>query len=103
VAAVVSDMNGEAYRSGEWGMIQARYMNGVNGEKNLICPAKNIGDTGAASPGVGVCVAVRAMERGYLIEGSGNRVGQALILSSSDDGERGAMLVSGAPAYDIRY
>ena len=91
--AVISDMNGEPYRFSEWAMIQPGIMNRITGEKKLIYPARNIGDTGAASSGIALCIAARAMEKGYLSKDPENRAGQAMILSSSDTGERGAVLI----------
>lgn len=91
--AVISDLNGEFYRFNEWILIQPGIMNRIHGEKNLICPARCIGDTGAASPGVSLCIAARAMARGYLSLNPKNKNGQAMIVSSSDTGERGAVLV----------
>jgi 3-oxoacyl-[acyl-carrier-protein] synthase-1 len=91
--AVISDLNGEPYRFHEWAMIQSRIMVRIGGEKNLICPARNIGDTGAASPGTALCIAARAIARGYLAADTENPSAQALILSSSDTGERGAVLI----------
>lgn len=93
--AVISDLNGEFYRFNEWAMLLPGVLNRINGEKNLICPARCIGDTGAASPGVSICIAARAMARGYLSRTSKIKTGQALIVSSSDTGERGAVLVGG--------
>lgn len=91
--ALISDMNGETYRADELSIVYSRVMGKVDGEKNMIFPARCIGDTGAASPGVAFCVAARAMERGYLARDSGKGSGNALILASSDTGERGAVLV----------
>lgn len=93
VDAVITDLNGESYRFSEWGLLQARIIGQIHGKKNLICPARNIGDTGAASPGVSLAIAVRSMERGYLADELSEQTGKALILCGSDTGERGAVVV----------
>lgn len=93
--AVINDLNGEFYRFNEWILIQPGIMGQIQGEKNLICPARCIGDTGAASPGISICIAARAMARGYLSLNPKNKNSQAMIVSSSDTGERGAVLVGG--------
>lgn len=95
VDTVISDINGETYRFSEWAILQSRSMSRINGEKNTVFPARFIGDTGAASPGVAACIAVRSMERGYISNDPDKRNGSALILSSSDTGERGAVLIEG--------
>jgi 3-oxoacyl-[acyl-carrier-protein] synthase-1 len=79
VEAVITDLNGEPYRFNEWGMIQSRIMVKIEGERTLICPARNIGDTGAASAGVALCLAARAIARGYLSPDPGNESALALI------------------------
>ena len=91
--ALISDMNGEEYRADELSIVYSRVMGKVDGEKNMIFPARCIGDTGAASPGVAFCIASRAMERGYLSREPGKGSGYGLVLASSDTGERGAVLV----------
>ena len=52
-----------------------------------------IGDTGAASPGAAIAVAVRGMGRGCLAFETDEPAGKALIVSGSDTGERGALLI----------
>jgi len=90
---LISDMNGETYKADELSVAWSRTLGKVNGEKNMIFPARCIGDTGAASPGVSFCIAARAMERRYLSYGPSKSSGHALVLASSDTGERGAVVV----------
>jgi hypothetical protein len=52
-----------------------------------------VGDTGAASAGLSLCLAARAMQRGYLSPNPNNEIDNALILASSDTGERAAVLL----------
>lgn len=95
VDTVISDINGETYRFSEWAIIQSRIMSTIQGEKRESFPARFIGDTGAASPAVAACIAVRSMERGYISSDPKKQTGNILILSSSDTGERGALLIGG--------
>ncbi len=93
VDAVIADLNGELYRFEEWALIQSRLGNRITGEKNLICPARFIGDTGAASPGAAVAVAVRGMALDYLVHETDEPEGKVLVVSCSDTGERGVLLI----------
>jgi 3-oxoacyl-[acyl-carrier-protein] synthase-1 len=93
VSSVISDLNGESYRTGEWAMIQARTLNSVPGEKNGVFPARCTGDTGSAWGGLACALAVRSLEKGYAAHEPENRPGLVLVLGSSDTGERGALLV----------
>lgn len=93
IAAIYIDINGEPYRFAEWSMAQSKVMHNTMGEKELIYPAKHVGDTGAASAGLAICLASRAMERGYLSPNPNNDNDNALILGSSDTGERAALLL----------
>lgn len=93
VDAVICDLNGEPGRFDEWALAQGRVFHRIQGSKNLICPAKNTGDTGAASAGLAICIASCAMERGYLATHPRQAVSRALVVSSSDSGERGALLL----------
>jgi 3-oxoacyl-[acyl-carrier-protein] synthase-1 len=93
LAAIVSDLNGEPCRFAEWSMAQTKVMHATTGSKELICPARMVGDTGAASAGLSLCLAARAMQRGYLSPNPNNKNDNALILASSDTGERAAVLL----------
>jgi len=86
---IVSDLNGEVYRSLEWGNALVRLIKLIPmlSEAELVCPALSFGDTEAASGAVNLCLAVRALSRGYAPPGG------ILILSSSATGERGALHV----------
>lgn len=83
---VISDLNGESYRSHEWGVTRVR-LKDVFENPLLWHPAECTGDVGAASGALQLAVAARAFARGYA---PGDR---ALLLSGSDDGSRGACIV----------
>ena len=87
---VVCDLNGETYRSKEYGTVAARVLSVIPNSYALWHPADCIGDTGAASFVVSMCVAARALGRGYA------KSNRALIFGSSDDGLRGAVSLTRA-------
>ena len=81
---VVCDLNGESYRSGEWGIVLCRLAEPFNQLKALWHPANCVGDVGAASAGLFIAIACRAFERRYA------PASEALLWSSSDSGQRAA-------------
>jgi len=81
---VVCDLNGESYRNKEFANALPRTMNNFKTQWALWHPADCIGDSGAASSAVGVCLAARALQKGYA------RTNNVLVWGSSDDGLRGA-------------
>ncbi|MFO0590730.1 MAG: hypothetical protein U0441_24515 [Polyangiaceae bacterium] len=85
IGLVVSDMNGEVYRSEEIGYAFTRAL--AKTQFRLWHAADAIGDTGAAAPAIGLGMAARALQRGYA------RTGAALVLASSDGGLRGSFAV----------
>ncbi|WP_073560771.1 hypothetical protein [Archangium sp. Cb G35] len=87
---LVSDHNGEQRRASEWGNLQI-HLHAAHPDwmlENACFPAIGFGETGAASGAVGVCVAARSLERGYA------RSRSALVLSTSEDGARAAILLN---------
>jgi 3-oxoacyl-[acyl-carrier-protein] synthase-1 len=91
IRVVVCDLNGEAYRAKEFGNAAARALAAIAEPWAVWHPADCIGDTGAAAFTVSVCVAVRALHKGYAKGAS------ALVLGSSDDGLRGALSLRQVP------
>ncbi len=84
---LVSDHDGEERRAAELGYLQHRL---VTADRRLAdapvwFPAVGFGNTGAASGAVALCVATRALQRGYAPSTS------ALLLSQSDGVARGAV------------
>ncbi|MFV1951430.1 MAG: hypothetical protein ACC630_05685 [Nitrospinota bacterium] len=84
---VLCDLNGESYRSGEWGIVYTRLGKIFKDLKYLQHPADCIGDVGAASGGVYIALASRAFQRGYAPSD------KVLLWASSDDGERAAVVL----------
>lgn len=89
---MIIDLNGEVYRATEWGNSLMR----LKGKSELIdngefwIPAASFGDTGAASGAIGVCMAVKAFERGYALSET------ATVISHSDDTHRASISIKKA-------
>ncbi|WNG60445.1 hypothetical protein F0U59_41355 [Archangium gephyra] len=86
VDALYTDINGERYRSEEWGFVALRAPP-VWKSPGYKAPSDCWGDVGAAFGALGGVLAVRAFARGYA------RGPRALVLAGSDGGLRGAMLL----------
>jgi 3-oxoacyl-[acyl-carrier-protein] synthase-1 len=86
---VVTDLNGESWRAMQWGMAQVR-LGGILGDHQLHAPAESVGDTGAASGGLGICYAAHLLARGAAARPA------VLVLSSAEDGRAAAAVVEGA-------
>lgn len=84
---VVSDMNGEPYRSEEMGYAMTRALSPVKTPFRLWHAADSIGDSGAAAPAIGLGMAARALRKGYA------KTDTALVVASSDGGLRGSFAV----------
>ena len=81
-----TDINGERYRSEEWGFVALRTPS-VWKSTRYRAPSDCWGDVGAASGALGGVLAVRAFARGYA------RGPLTMVLAGSDGGLRGAMLL----------
>ncbi|WP_437995565.1 hypothetical protein WMF26_30410 [Sorangium sp. So ce185] len=89
---IVLDVNGETWRAAAWGNALARFAQRVASGTRIVLPCNSLGEVGAASGAVGVCVAARALARGY---GSGDR---AIVASCSEWGQAGALRLRAAGA-----
>ena len=86
---VVADLNGDPFRAEEWGYALVRLTERWHlGDRPLWLPALAFGEVGAATGAVALCVAVRALQRGYA---PGAR---ALIALAGDDDRRAAFCVT---------
>ncbi len=81
-----TDINGERYRSEEWGFVVLRTPS-LWKSMDYRTPCSSWGDAGAASGALGCILAVRAFARGYA------RGPRALVVAGSDGGMRGAILL----------
>ncbi len=87
---IVCDLNGENWRARELGSAWVRARGRLGEDVRLVAPAESLGETGAASGAVGVCVAVRSLLRRY------SRSSQVVLLSSAESGHVGAMVLGRA-------
>lgn len=90
VERVITDINGERWRSAEYSVVATRCLTALPRSFIHWHPADCVGDTGAASGALAVGMAVRGFARGYAGRGG------VLILSSSPTGERAALVVGRA-------
>ncbi len=94
VDALYVDLNGERYRSEEWGFVALRTPT-VWKSLSYAAPSRNWGDVGAASAVLGTMLAVQALVRGYA------RGPRSLVMAGSDGGLRGALLVQGTSSVAV--
>lgn len=81
---VYLDLNGEFWRAMEWGSALVRLAGRV-ADPRLHLPCVSVGDVGSASGALGACLAVHELSRGH------TRTKQALVVSSSEQGEVGCL------------
>lgn len=81
-----TDINGERYRSEEWGFVALRTPS-VWKSTRYRAPSDCWGDVGAAFGALGGILALRAFARGYA------RGPRAMVIAGSDGGLRGVMLL----------
>lgn len=84
---VVVDLNGESWRAHAWGYTRVNLTTELESVREVI-PATSIGDVGAASGALGVCIAARSWARGYA------QTDRALVCSTSDSGVVGTIALS---------
>jgi 3-oxoacyl-[acyl-carrier-protein] synthase-1 len=85
---LVLDLNGEEWRAHAWGAAQLRLQGAIDlGASNLVLPCESFGEIGAASGAAALCLATRAFARDYALGD------HALLLSISENGDAGAVLV----------
>jgi len=82
---LISDCNGEEWRAQELGSARMRLGNELGNATRFLFPGSSMGDVGAASAALGICLGVRALQRGYA------RGDQSLVIASSDYGAVGAV------------
>jgi len=83
----VADLNGEAWRAQEWGTARSRLGAQLSDGVRWVFPCDSLGETGAASGAVAVCVAVNAFRRGATESDS------VLISSMSESGAAACVCV----------
>ncbi|MEM7156592.1 MAG: hypothetical protein AAF799_27340 [Myxococcota bacterium] len=83
---VYCDINGDRYRSEEWGFFAMRSYSAV-ASLGYETPCPSVGDIGASFGAVAAAMATNAFERGYA------RGPRALVMAGSNAGHRGAMFL----------
>ena len=87
VEGVICDINGERYRSEEWGFTLLRFPEALVDPTGYDFPASCWGDVGAASGPLFIALAVTAGRRGWA------KGARYLIWSSSEGGQRAAVVL----------
>ncbi len=83
---VIADLNGAELRALDWGHALVHLRARFPGSRfDTWLPALSFGETGAAAGALALCMAYRAIERGYLTEGP------VVVALSSEDGRRAAL------------
>jgi 3-oxoacyl-[acyl-carrier-protein] synthase-1 len=94
---LITDGNGETWRARELGGALSMVSHRLAFSSPVHLPAISLGETGAASCVLGLCIAARAHQRGYA------SAAQSLVISSSPHGDVGALLVRREePPFDAR-
>ena len=89
---MVCDLNGERYRANEWGHALSRSFGASVPPELVWHPADCLGDCGAAAGVLNVIFGTLALARRSVPDG------EVLVWGSSDDGERGAALLTAVSA-----
>jgi 3-oxoacyl-[acyl-carrier-protein] synthase-1 len=85
------DLNGEVWKSRVWGSAQPRLHETIDWETaRTVFPIVELGETGAATAAVSLCLGVRSFARRYA------RSDRALVCSIADDGAVAAIVLAGA-------
>lgn len=92
VDAIYCDINGQRYRSEEWGFVALKLPHACRDSTVYEAPSASWGDVGAATGPLLTALAVQAWQRGY---GRGPR---ALVWAGSEAGLRAAVLLHEDPA-----
>jgi 3-oxoacyl-[acyl-carrier-protein] synthase-1 len=85
VGICICDINGEPWRSQDWGAARARLGPQLTDSMRWVFPCESLGDTGSASAAVALCFGSEALLRGHADCSS------IMITSTSDSGTVGAL------------
>lgn len=83
-AFLLGDLNGESYRSFEWGIVSARLGEAIAPSAKVMFPVLSTGDVGAASGALLVGLVAQAFRRGWA------PLDEAIVWTSSDGPRRAA-------------
>ena len=87
---LICDLNGEEWRAYELASARARLGLQLAQDAKVTFPANSLGEVGAASGAIALCIAAHSLLRGYAKQET------VLVTSSSDYGQVGAVCVSHA-------
>lgn len=96
VDSIYCDINGERYRSEEWGFVALRLPRVCRDATTYELPSASWGDVGAASGALLTALAVESWQRGYA------RGPRALVFAGSEAGLRAAVLLEADSSTIIR-
>ncbi|MBW2737387.1 MAG: hypothetical protein JRE64_00780 [Deltaproteobacteria bacterium] len=85
---VISNLNGEQWRAYELGVARVRATESLSPMSDFIYPCDSLGEIGAASGTVAICIATRLLQCGYVREDA------VLVSLSSDYGQVGAVYIT---------
>jgi 3-oxoacyl-[acyl-carrier-protein] synthase-1 len=87
---VIIDLNGEVWRANAWGHARVRLSDSLEARVRLVTFCGSVGEIGASSGAVAICIATRSFARRYA---SGPA---CLVVTTSEDGLAGCVLVRAA-------
>ncbi|WP_372683711.1 hypothetical protein, partial [Desulfosarcina sp.] len=91
---LIVDLNGEQWRALAWGHAQVQLTSWMDFDQiRLITPCASLGEIGAASPLVAVCLATQAFVKGYAL-------GDCCVIASVSDRMDASAIVIRPPAYE---
>lgn len=91
VNKVYGDLNGERYRTDEWGFVALDAHHEFDDPAAVVAPADLWGDVGASSAPLLATLAIESWRRGY------SRGSRALIFAGAEAGTRGAFVLAQPP------
>jgi 3-oxoacyl-[acyl-carrier-protein] synthase-1 len=89
---ILCDINGERYRSEEWGFVCLRLSEYFDDSTAYLSPAECWGDMGAASGPLFIMLVCQAFARGY------SKGPRAMLWASSEGGQRGVAVIAASIA-----
>lgn len=84
---VYTDLNGENWRAREFGIARSAISEAQWLDTGLIIPARSLGDTGAASGVIAICMMIHTRLKNYAVDK------HCLLLSSDEKGLTGSMII----------
>ena len=83
----IGDLNGESWRSQDWGSALVRLGPLLTDRVEWLFPSDSLGETGAASAAIAICLGATALARGYATDA-------VLISASAESGAAACAVLS---------